>query len=411
MKNILFVNNALSGTGGARVILNLAKVLVERGNSVSILLDRVDNIDFEIPKGVMIFVRNKNNIVLVQNVKVHAASVNIKNYTNKNSYKFRPLKNIIKKILTYINFLKISRQLKNYKNFIKQYSFDLIVNNNIYLNLDRSYFESCLSKNYWFNFHNSPGEVFSRPDFNHVMPLSKIFSKSNILTVSHDIARELGDIKGFEKNTIKTIYNPFDFKVLKEKADLNYSGSITLPEKYIITVSTLTSRKRVDRTIYAFKKIIKNDPELKLVILGDGELRLKLNDDVKKLGMENDVIFLGFQPNPYYYISKAKLLMLTSDSEGLPTVLIESLILGVPVVSTDCPTGPAEILCGWGEENLVKISPEYSDQVVINELADKASKVISHSYTSDEIAIKSGLERFEEKVIAKQWEELAENYD
>ncbi|ELV2771259.1 glycosyltransferase, partial [Enterobacter cloacae] len=168
--------------------------------------------------------------------------------------------------------------------------------------------------------------------------------------------------------------------------------------------------KRVERSIRAFFEIKKDHPEYKLIILGDGELYSKHLEDVIRLGLESDVLFLGFQKNPYFFISNAKLLMLTSDSEGLPTVLIESLILGVPVISTDCPTGPAEILQEWGCDFLVKINNSRSEEDIIKDLAAKASQIIAKSYTNEEVALRSNLHRFEEHNIARQWENLAEDH-
>lgn len=408
MKKILFINNALSGTGGARVILNLAKVLAERGNSISILLDRADNIQYEIAKNIAIYVRSGNKIVELRSFSNKTKEG--KKLVGKRVHQIRAIKNFIKKIFNYSKFVIIPYQLKGYKEFIKKEQFDLIVNNNIYLNLDRSYYESRLSSNYVFNFHNSPTEVFGRPDFSHILSLRKIFSHSTILTVSNDIARELKAIKAFENNSIYTIYNPFNFSELIEKSHDTNGHTISLPDKYIITVSTLTLRKRVERSIRAFFEIKREHPEYKLIILGDGELYSKHLEDVIKLGLESDVLFLGFQKNPYFFISNAKLLMLTSDSEGLPTVLIESLILGVPVISTDCPTGPAEILQGWGCDFLVKINNSRSEEEIIRDLAAKASQIIAKSYTNEEIAHRSNLRRFEEHNIARQWENLTENH-
>ncbi|HAZ0555839.1 TPA: glycosyltransferase [Enterobacter hormaechei] len=409
MKKILFINNALSGTGGARVILNLAKVLADRGNSISILLDRADNIQYEIDANICVYVRKGNKIIKVQDFSGHNSTGKI--LVGNKFPRLRMIKNITKKIINYYKFLIIPYQLKGYKEFVENKKFDLIVNNNIYLNLDRSYYESKLTCNYVFNFHNSPSEVFARSEFSHVLSLSKIFSQSTILTVSNDIACELKKIRAFKNNRIHTIYNPFDFCELIEKSYYTNGSLYPLPNKYIITVSTLTPRKRVERSIRAFYEIKKNHPDFKLVILGEGELYSKHLNDVRELGLENEVVFLGFQKNPYYYISNAKLLMLTSDSEGLPTVLIESLILGVPVISTDCPTGPAEILQGWGNDFLVKLNDGRSEEDIINDLAVKASNIISESFTNEEVALRSKLHRFEQHNIAKQWEGLTENYD
>ncbi len=87
-------------------------------------------------------------------------------------------------------------------------------------------------------------------------------------------------------------------------------------------------------------KLVRSD--VKLLILA--KYNTKLKDMIRERGLDDKVVILGFQQNPYKYIKNAKLLVLSSDREGLPTVVIESLILKTPVVSTDCPTGPREIL-------------------------------------------------------------------
>lgn len=79
-------------------------------------------------------------------------------------------------------------------------------------------------------------------------------------------------------------------------------------------------------------------------MVGKGECENKIKELVTSLNLENQVIFTGFKSNPYPLLSKAKGLILSSDYEGLPTVILEALALKVPVISTDCPSGPNEIL-------------------------------------------------------------------
>ncbi len=81
-----------------------------------------------------------------------------------------------------------------------------------------------------------------------------------------------------------------------------------------------------------------------LLILGDGEERSRLEALVRRLGLQNDVRMPGFVPNPYPYMCHADLFVLSSRWEGLPGVLIEALYCGTPLVATDCPSGPREIL-------------------------------------------------------------------
>ena len=83
---------------------------------------------------------------------------------------------------------------------------------------------------------------------------------------------------------------------------------------------------------------------MRLLILGEGKEREPLEELIQKLGLEKDVSLPGFVMNPYAYMARSSLFVLSSRWEGLPTVLIEALCCGTPVVSTDCPSGPREIL-------------------------------------------------------------------
>ncbi len=111
-------------------------------------------------------------------------------------------------------------------------------------------------------------------------------------------------------------------------------------------------------------KLVKSD--IKLLILAKKDS--KLENMIKDRKLEKRVKILGFQQNPYKYIKNAKLLVLSSDREGLPTVVIESLILGTPVVSTDCPTGPREILV----DDLSKWLVDVGDYKALAEKIDEA---------------------------------------
>jgi glycosyltransferase involved in cell wall biosynthesis len=90
--------------------------------------------------------------------------------------------------------------------------------------------------------------------------------------------------------------------------------------------------------------IIRRHRLARLIILGEGEERSSLESLVRKLNIESDVELAGFVENPYMYMSKASMLVLSSIWEGFGNVLVEAMAAGTPVVSTNCPSGPAEIL-------------------------------------------------------------------
>lgn len=174
----------------------------------------------------------------------------------------------------------------------------------------------------------------------------RIYGGRHIVTVSKALQEELLHDVGIVPKSITTIYNPFDFEALRRRA----SEAADLPkDPYILYAARFEHRKRQDVLLRAFAEA---NPPCKLVLIGgaytdaDQDYVRKLDALMSELGIRDRVLLPGFQQNPYPWMKNARLFAMSSDSEGLPTVLIESLILGTPVVSTDCPTGPSEILTG-----------------------------------------------------------------
>ncbi|MCX9469374.1 glycosyltransferase, partial [Vibrio cholerae] len=143
-------------------------------------------------------------------------------------------------------------------------------------------------------------------------------------------------------------------------------------KKYFLIVGSLCKRKRVDIAIKSFSRLNHGD-EYKLLIVGDGEEKSNLKVLVDNLGVSKNVLFLGNQENPYSYMKNAMATLLTSESEGLPRVLVESLIVGTPVISSDCPTGPRELL-GSESKYLVKMGDEVSMVNGFSAIMDDAIK-------------------------------------
>jgi len=176
----------------------------------------------------------------------------------------------------------------------------------------------------------------------------KIYTNKNIITVSKNIENSFKLI-GIGTRSIQTIYNPFDFDFINEQSNMFISHE----QNYIIHVASLRKVKRQDILLKAFANL---NSCISLVILGDGMEKERLLSLAKSLKIDNRVKFLGWHQNPYPYIKYAKLLVLSSEAEGLPNVIIESLILGTPVVSTDCNSGPREILIDELKNYLSKVN-------------------------------------------------------
>ncbi|MEZ5476109.1 MAG: glycosyltransferase [Thiolinea sp.] len=135
------------------------------------------------------------------------------------------------------------------------------------------------------------------------------------------------------------IHNPVitDLVLHRSQETLKLSGP------FILAVGRLNSLKRFDRLLRAFAMTTLKH-ECKLVILGEGELRQQLEQQIRRSGLQGRVVMPGYESNPYKYMAKATFQVMSSDTEAYPVVLIEALSLGCPVISTDCPSGPREII-------------------------------------------------------------------
>ena len=122
------------------------------------------------------------------------------------------------------------------------------------------------------------------------------------------------------------------------------------------------------------------------MILGEGDQRSKLNELAIQLGIEHDVSLPGWVENPYPYMVRASLFVLSSKFEGLPGVLIEALFSGVPLVATDCPSGPREILIDGKYGQLVPVGdPSALARAMENALIKKTSPPPRESWTRFEM--------------------------
>ena len=192
-------------------------------------------------------------------------------------------------------------------------------------------------------------------------------SYHQIITVS-DTAK-----KSFKKQftnvskPVITLYNPINSIEIIEKS----SETIPMSPKNdgtirIVSTGRLTAPKAYDRLIRIVSKLIQENYNIELWLLGDGELRKNLENIIKELHLENVVTLLGFQSNPYAYLSKCDLFVCSSISEGYSTAVTEALILGLPVITTDC-SGMHELLKN-GESGIITENSEEALYIGLKEL-------------------------------------------
>lgn len=177
-----------------------------------------------------------------------------------------------------------------------------------------------------------------------------------IVTASQGVAADVSNITGVPLESIQVIYNP----VVTPEVLENLHQSIDHPwfdagePPVILGVGRLVSQKDFPTLIRAFARVRLRYPS-RLMILGEGEDRPKLEAMLRELGLGEDVALPGFVENPYAYMSRAAVFALSSVFEGFGNVVAEALAAGTPVVATDCPSGPAEILANGQYGHLVSV--------------------------------------------------------
>jgi len=215
---------------------------------------------------------------------------------------------------------------------------------------------------------------------------------SHIIAVSEDVATILRDDFGLERVT--RIYNLVSFDDIKRQAVESYTHS----RPYIVALGRLAEVKCLDLLINAYANS-QMQTECDLLLIGEGEMRESLEAQIKSLSLEDKVILVGSQENPFKYLKNAELLALSSRTEAFPMVLIESLVLSCPVIATDCPTGPREIIIDGENGLLVENDNEevltaaldrlYFDKELLSRCREFAFDSVQH--LSDERVVKEWL--------------------
>lgn len=236
---------------------------------------------------------------------------------------------------------------------------------------------------------------------------SKLVDK--IIVIAQESKDDLELNHNIDAKKMYLINNPVDINLVREKAELipedSWFNSLISAENFIIINSgRLVYQKRQDILIKAFAKLYKKYNNIRLVILGGGDKTL-LTNLIEELDLNKVVTLAGFQSNPWSFIARSNLFVLSSCWEGLPCVIAETMALNIPIVSTNCPSGPQEML-DYGKlgllakvDNVDSIAEKIEEAMMNQDFVKKMAKL-----ASDEI------NRYEPQFIAEKYEKLIRNY-
>ena len=177
------------------------------------------------------------------------------------------------------------------------------------------------------------------------------YPKANlIIGISTKLSR---DLSAYVKTRVKTVYSPsFDKSIIAKSTKVL---KLSKKYKYILNVSRFSKRKDHETTLKAFKIIVEKHNNIKLILIGYGPEKKNIINMAKNLKIYNKIIIINKTYNPYPYMKKSMLLILTSVYEGFPNVLVESLTIGTPVISTNMNAGASEILINGKGGELIKL--------------------------------------------------------
>ncbi len=241
-----------------------------------------------------------------------------------------------------------------------------------------------------------------------------------IIAVSYGVKQSLINL-GIEEEKIKVIYNPYPIDEIRELAKESLEAHEQIfKHPVLITAGRLTKQKGQWYLLRVFKALKEKHRDLKLVILGEGELKDYLVGLSKELGLKAyiwdrdelsesfDVYFFGFQKNPFKFIARSKLFVFSSLWEGFPNALVEAMACSICVVSSDCRSGPREILAPNTDFNYQTQKPEFAEYGVLMPVFEVKYKTTKEPLEEREIMWVETIDKLlEDESLRKNYSEKA----
>jgi len=372
-QNLSILIYSLAGGGAERVVSVLLHELKEQYDITLVLMR--DKIDYEIPKDTKIhFLEDSNPYEngIVKLLKLPYLGWKYKKFCQRNG-------------------IDISLAFMNRPSYVSIFS--KIFGNKIYTIISERTTPSMMYRE--DNLLSKVSKIL----------IKKLYPKADFI-ISNSEGNRLDLIDNFqiEASKIETIYNPFDLEKIK-KLSLEKVDNYEFTKFTFISVGRLDTGKNHKLLIDAFSEL--DVDKVELIILGEGSLRAELEKQIKELNLENSVSLLGFDNNPYKYFSKADTFVFSSLYEGFPNVLVEALACGLPVISTDCKSGPREILAPRSNFSFqLQESIELSDYGILVPVNKKKELIEAMKYMIDSFNkenVKVGANSFAKKIVINEY--------
>lgn len=175
---------------------------------------------------------------------------------------------------------------------------------------------------------------------------------THVIAVSQGVADDLAEKYAVPTKRMSVIANPVDMEAIQQQA--RAEPAITIEQPYIVAMGRLVENKNFALLIDAFAT---SSIPGKLLIIGDGPLRTLLEERIAVYGLQDRIMLTGFMQNPFPLLARAQFFVLPSNAEGFPNGLVEAMSTGTAVISTDCKSGPSEILADSSSANFSKMTP------------------------------------------------------
>lgn len=354
---VLFYISTIGGGGAARVMVNVANGIAEKGHEVCFVTNFAAEHEYALHPGICRFNlekdENKSNVVM------------------KNMTRIKALRRVLKQTGPDVSVAFMGEN--NFRLLIAAKGLPTKTVVSVRNDPAREYPSKLIKKMANVLYTHADGLVFQTEDARAAFP-EKVRQKSRI------------------------IFNQVDESFFYE----NYG-----PGEFLIACGRLNKQKNIPMLLKAFASVAPEHPDAELRIYGEGPLKDELIAMTKRLGIESAVRFMGFSGNMSEVYKQARLLLLSSDYEGLPNVMLEALASSVPVVSTDCPSGGPRMIIRNGENGyLVSVGDD-------REMADRMNEILSDTelYTGMRKNAYRTAAMFRPEQVLEEWTKMIVGFD